>query len=119
MGENSLNIVCFRIYIFFFGKMVKLLEFNVVVYFSQPFPDIVFVKVFVALLSMRTLLMKSYERPAIGEFIICAIFEIIHVVGVAILFFVALPGNIYSVLRGLGRLGSNSIKKLTGIYVKW
>ena len=56
---------------------------------------------FVALLSMRTLLMKSYERPAIGEFIICALFEIIHVVGVAILFFVALPGNIYSVLRGL------------------
>ena len=37
--------------------------------------------------------MRTSSTPAVLEFLICLGFEVVHAVGVTILFFFALPGN--------------------------
>ena len=55
--------------------------------------------------------MKSYKKPGLLEFLIVFIFETIHVVGIAILFFLALPGM--DSIRAI--MATNAVAILPGI----
>jgi hypothetical protein len=45
------------------------------------------------LMALRAILMRSTSSPTIIELAVCLAFELIHTVGVAILFFIAFPGE--------------------------
>jgi len=45
------------------------------------------------LMALRAILMRSTSSPTIIELAVCLAFELIHTVGVAILFFIAFPGR--------------------------
>ena len=45
------------------------------------------------LMALRTIVMRSTSAPTIIELMVCLTFELLHTVGVAILFFIAFPGN--------------------------
>ena len=60
-----------------------------VLFFSFSFPELL-----TFLTSARTLLMRSHSKPAVLEFLICLGFEVVHVIGLSILFFIAFPGKI-------------------------
>ena len=57
-------------------------------FFSYSMPEVL-----TFLTSLRTITMRTSSTPAVLEFLICLGFEVVHAVGVTILFFFALPGN--------------------------
>ena len=68
--------------------------------------------------SLRIVLLKSYQRPPLKEFIFVAILETLHVAGLAVLAFLALPQldsahavvltNCLAIFPGILRLMSRS-----------
>ena len=51
-------------------------------------------ELFTFLRSCRIVLMKSYKRPTFIEFSIVLVFGTLHVVGVAVLYFILAGGNV-------------------------
>ena len=58
-------------------------------FFSYSVPEVL-----TFLTSLRTITMRTSSTPAILEFLICLGFELLHAIGIAILFFFALPGKL-------------------------
>jgi hypothetical protein len=51
------------------------------------------------LMALRAILMRSTSSPTIIELAVCLAFELVHTVGVAILFFIAFPGEPFMYVR--------------------